>query len=160
MVPNKLRAIIGKTEVRRTLRTKDPREAARRFHQVAAKVAAEWEELRRGPTTEELAREFVNQLHEPSGLAQDIHEAHLRAAGVLDERQLPPDWEPIRTPATQKAISRLIERRGLAPWLESYRGNLPTGRPSTCESASEADPSFLGQVNQLPRRSAFGPHAE
>jgi hypothetical protein len=29
-----------------------------------------------------------------------------------------------------------------------------------CESASEFDPSFLKQFNELPRRSAFGPHAE
>jgi Protein of unknown function (DUF3147) len=29
-----------------------------------------------------------------------------------------------------------------------------------CESASEFDPSFLGQFNVLRRRSAFGPHAE
>jgi hypothetical protein len=29
-----------------------------------------------------------------------------------------------------------------------------------CESASEFEPSFLRQFNQLPRRSAFGPHAE
>ena len=29
-----------------------------------------------------------------------------------------------------------------------------------CESASEFDPSFLRQFNELPRRSAFGPHAE
>jgi hypothetical protein len=28
-----------------------------------------------------------------------------------------------------------------------------------CESASEVDPSFLGQFNELVRRSAFGPHA-
>lgn len=67
--PNKLRAIIGKTEARRTLRTKDPREAARKFHQVAAKVAAEWDVLRQGPTADELARTFVAQLHDPAGLA-------------------------------------------------------------------------------------------
>jgi hypothetical protein len=29
-----------------------------------------------------------------------------------------------------------------------------------CESASEFDPSLFRQVNDLPRRSAFGPHAE
>jgi hypothetical protein len=31
---------------------------------------------------------------------------------------------------------------------------------TVCESASEFDPSFLRQFNELPRRSAFGPHAE
>jgi hypothetical protein len=29
-----------------------------------------------------------------------------------------------------------------------------------CESASEFDPSFLGQFNELARRSALGPHAQ
>ena len=33
-------------------------------------------------------------------------------------------------------------------------------RSNTCESASEFDPSLLRQFNELPRRSAFGPHAE
>ena len=33
-------------------------------------------------------------------------------------------------------------------------------RLALCESASEFDPSFLRQLNELPRRSAFGPHAE
>ena len=39
VVPAKLRPLVGKTEVRRTLRTKDPREAARRFHEVASRVS-------------------------------------------------------------------------------------------------------------------------
>ena len=29
-----------------------------------------------------------------------------------------------------------------------------------CESAFEFDPSYLRQFKKLPRRSAFGPHAE
>jgi hypothetical protein len=69
----------------------------------------------------DLARDFVQHLG-PDGraaLAEDLLEVDMRAAGVLDERELPYDWEPVdRTPATQKAISRVIERRGLASWIE------------------------------------------
>src|SRR6185437_14281804 len=48
-VPKPMRKAVGRGEVRRSLRTKDPREAALRFTEMAAKVAAEWEALRRGP---------------------------------------------------------------------------------------------------------------
>jgi hypothetical protein len=120
IVPDALRQLVGKSEERRSLRTKDPKVAARRFGEVAREVDAEWDALRRGPSMPDIAREFVQRLSDPQALAEDIHEADLRAAGVLDERELPPDWEPERTPATQKAISRLIERQGLASWLESY----------------------------------------
>ena len=121
IVPDELRPIVGKTEERRSLKTKDPKVAARRFGEVAAKVAAEWEELRRGPSPDALARNFVQQLDDPQALAEDILAVDLRAAKVLDERELPPDWEPEKTPGRQKAISRLIERQGLTSWLESYR---------------------------------------
>jgi hypothetical protein len=36
----------------------------------------------------------------------------------------------------------------------------PADRTTLCESALEFDPFFLRQFNELPRRSAFGPHAE
>jgi hypothetical protein len=49
VVPGAMRKLVGKVEVRQTLHTKDPREAARRFTEVAAKVTAEWEALRLGP---------------------------------------------------------------------------------------------------------------
>ena len=121
VVPASMRPLVRKVEERRSLRTKDPRQAALRFTEVAAKVAAEWEALRRGPVMADLARSFVQQL-DPDGraaLAEDLLEVDLRAAGVLDERELPYDWEPgDRTPATQKAISRVLERRGLASWIE------------------------------------------
>jgi integrase len=121
VVPEALRGLVGKVEIRRSLRTKDPREAALRHVEVAAKIATEWEALRRGPVMADLARNFVQHLG-PDGraaLAEDLLEVDMRAAGVLDERELPYDWEPgDRTPATQKAISRVIERRGLASWIE------------------------------------------
>jgi hypothetical protein len=121
VVPASMRPLVRKVEERRSLRTKDPRQAALRFTEVAAKVAAEWEALRRGPVMADLARSFVQQL-DPDGraaLAEDLLEVDLRAVGVLDERELPYDWEPgDRTPATQKAISRVLERHGLASWIK------------------------------------------
>jgi integrase len=120
VVPQAMRQLVGLVEVRKTLGTKDPRRAALRFTEVAAQVAAEWEALRRGPSLPDLARSFVQQLHDPASLAEDLLEVDLRAAGVMDERELPPDWEPPRTPATQRAASRIIERRGLASWIEGH----------------------------------------
>jgi hypothetical protein len=120
VVPEAMRQLVGLVEVRKTLGTKDPRQAALRFTEVAAQVAAEWEALRRGPSLPDLARSFVQQLHDPASLAEDLLEVDLRAAGVMDERELPPDWEPPRTPATQRAASRVIERRGLASWIEGH----------------------------------------
>jgi integrase len=120
VVPEAMRQLVGLVEVRRTLGTKDPRQAALRFTEVAATMAAEWEALRRGPSLPDLARSFVQQLHDPASLAEDLLEVDLRAAGAMDERELPPDWEPPRTPATQRAASRVIEHRGLASWIEGH----------------------------------------
>jgi hypothetical protein len=54
---------------------------------------------------------------------------------------------------------RLRAFAGLSPGFPSGdRAGRPKG--SDCESASEFDPSLLRQFNKLPRRSAFGPHAE
>jgi hypothetical protein len=95
VVPEAMRKLVGKVEVRQTMGTKDPREAARKFTEVAAKVAAEWEALRRGPVMADLARNFVQHLG-PDGraaLADDLLEVDLKSAGVLDERELPDEWE-------------------------------------------------------------------
>jgi hypothetical protein len=43
VVPEAMRQLVGLVEVRKTLGTKDPRQAALRFTEVAAQVAAEWE---------------------------------------------------------------------------------------------------------------------
>jgi hypothetical protein len=131
VVPEAMRQLVGKVEERRTLGTKDPREAARKFTEVAAKVAAEWEALRRGPVMADLARNFVQQLG-PDGraaLADDLIEVDLKAAGVMDEQELPDEWEPLRTPQRQKAISRVIERRGLASWIERAEPRPDGGTP-------------------------------
>lgn len=46
-VPDRLRPLLGKTEVKRSLGTKDPQEAKRRHAEVSAQVVAEWADLER-----------------------------------------------------------------------------------------------------------------
>jgi integrase len=50
-VPTALRAFVHKTEIVRTLGTKDPVEAASRHRQIAAEVEAQWAGFRRGEQT-------------------------------------------------------------------------------------------------------------
>ena len=114
VVPEAMRQLFGLVEVRKTLGTKDPRQAALRH----AQVAEDWERLRRGPVMTDMARAFVQRLSDPQELTEDILEADLRAAGILDERELREGEWPDRTTGAQKAIARAIESRGLASWLE------------------------------------------
>jgi hypothetical protein len=118
VVPETMRQLVGLVEVRRTLGTKDPRQAALRFTEVAAQVAEEWDRLRRGPVMADLARAFVQRLSDPQELTEDILEADVRGAGILDERELREGEWPDRTAGAQKAIARAIESHGLASWLE------------------------------------------
>jgi hypothetical protein len=96
IVPEDIRAIIGKTEVRRSLKTKDPRTAARRFTEAAREVDKEWEELRREPESTTLA----------SLNPQDLIEDAMGMDGIFDERDAPEDWEP-----TPKALRTAIRAR-------------------------------------------------
>jgi hypothetical protein len=96
IVPSDIRALTGKTEVRRSLKTKDPRTAARRFAEAAREVEKEWEELRREPESTALAA--LNP--------QDLIEDAMRMEGILDERDAPEDWEP-----TPKALKVAIRSR-------------------------------------------------
>jgi integrase len=158
VVPEAMRQLVGKVEVRQTLGTKDPRAAALRFTEVAAKVAAEWEALRRGPVMADLAKNFVQHLG-PDGraaLADDLIEVDLKSAGVLDERELPDEWEPVRTPGRQKAISRVVERRGLASWIERAvphqlsRGQMAALLESLESLLLSADQSVLSSATRAP----------
>jgi hypothetical protein len=96
IVPADIRALTGKTEVRRSLKTKDPRTAARRFTEAARAVEKEWEELRREPASTALA----------SLNPQDLIEDAMGMEGILDERAAPEDWEP-----TPKALRASIRAR-------------------------------------------------
>jgi integrase len=96
IVPEDIRAITGKTEVRRSLKTKDPRTAARRFTEAAREVEKEWEELRREPESTALAG------LDPQALSEDA----MGMEGILDERDAHEDWEP-----TPKALRAAIRSR-------------------------------------------------
>ena len=121
IVPEDIRAIIGKTEVRRSLKTKDPRTAARRFPEAAREVDKEWEELRREPESTALA----------SLNPQDLIEDAMGMDGILDERDAPEDWEP-----TPKALRKAIRARtGVSVALGAAEAVLKRADP---QSASKA----------------------
>jgi integrase len=140
---------VGKTEERRTLKTKDPRTAALRHPKVAAEVAAEWERLCGRPASiDDLPPRYARFANSPDAL-QLIHEEALSAAGYTDEREAPEDWEP---PA---AVARVLDatlnppaltlKDMLAGWWTEAK---TTGRkPSTYESyrhTVEGLSAFLG----------------
>jgi site-specific recombinase XerD len=124
-VPDDLKSLVGNGEIRRTLRTKDPKLAARRFGEVAREVEAEWAELRRRPheSDDKLAATFVSTLADPDATRNEIMAT---AYGVMDERDIDPDQV-----ADQKALRRTLERAGLASWLGSFTGDTKRRKPST-----------------------------
>ena len=129
-VPEAMRQLVGRVEVRRSLRTKDPREAALGFTEMAAKVAVEWEALRRGPeplTPKQATalaglwyRWFVADREEDPGedpdgwtmLSEQLHDIDLSGRPELDE----PDERDIphltRSPAIQCRIDAFLMDRG------------------------------------------------
>lgn len=65
-VPEDLRAVIGKTEVKKTLGTKDPAEAKRLHAAALAEIEAQWAALRKGAAvglTEALVAELEQAIH-------------------------------------------------------------------------------------------------
>ena len=133
-VPEAMRQLVRRVEVRRSLHTKDPREAVLRFTEVAAKVAAEWEALRRGPeplTPRQAAalaglwyRWFTAAREEEPGedpdgwtmLSEQLHDIDLSGRPELDERDISPqgidDSTLPRSPATQRRIDAFLMDRG------------------------------------------------
>jgi integrase len=129
-VPEALRQLVGRVEVRRSLGTKDPREAVLRFTEIAAKVATEWEALRRGPeplTPKQATalaglwyRWFLSIFEadpgdDPDGWfmwSEQLHDIDLSGRPELDE----PDERDIphltRSPATQRRIDAFLMDRG------------------------------------------------
>ncbi|WP_375454385.1 DUF6538 domain-containing protein [uncultured Methylobacterium sp.] len=63
VVPEDLRALVGKREEKRSLKTKDPEEAKRRFVEVLQEIEAKWAALRAGP--KDLTEREAHQLAEP-----------------------------------------------------------------------------------------------
>ena len=128
VVPDGMRGLVGRTEVRRTLRTKDPREAARRFTEVAATVAAEWEVLRQGPkplTRQQAAalaglwyRWFIPIFEEDVGedpdgwliWSEELDGIDRQFSREVDERD---DDPPLpRSPAAQRRVTAFLMDRG------------------------------------------------
>ena len=64
-VPDELRALVGKREELRSLKTRDPDEAKRLFATALAEVEAKWASLRRGPAilTEREAHELASVVY-------------------------------------------------------------------------------------------------
>jgi hypothetical protein len=128
VVPEALRGLVGKREVRVSLKTKNPREAAARHPEVAAQVAAEWVALREGPRPPTLKEasalaglwyRWFSALFEddpgdePDGWmmwVEELHEIDLRWRPELDERDIDPA-EP-RSPAAQRQIADFLMERG------------------------------------------------
>jgi integrase len=129
VVPEALRAAVGKVEERVSLRTKDPREASVRHPEVAARVAVQWEALRSEPeslTLKEASalaglwyRWFVPKYEDDPGtdstawmeMAQDLHEAGLDwrpgMEGEPDHVEQPP-----RSRGAQRQVTEYLTKRG------------------------------------------------
>ena len=108
VVPEDLRTLVGKREVRVSLGTKDPREAASRHPAIAARIATQWDVLRRGSEPLSLKEVsalaglwygwFVAKYEDDPGtdpaawteMAHDLHEAGLGLASWNGERRSPP----------------------------------------------------------------------
>jgi integrase len=105
----------------------------------------------------DLARAFVRRLDDPASLTEDILEADLRAAGILDERELREGEWPDRTPGAQKAIARAIESRGLVSWLE--RQHHTPLNPGQRKGLMEAVEAILLQNDQPKSAEADQPRS-
>jgi hypothetical protein len=130
VVPEAMRALVGKVEVRQTLGTKAPREAALRHAELAAKVASEWEALRRGPeplTPKQAAalaglwyRWFTGEREEAAGddpdgwtmLSEQLHDIELSGRPELDEPDERDTPHLTRSPATQRRIDAFLTQHG------------------------------------------------
>ena len=158
---------MGKTEVRRSLHTKDPREAALRHTEVAAKIAAEWEALRSGPkplTRRDAAalagqwyRWFTAQheadAEDPDAWAMwsdELHDLGLISRPELDERDIPED--ATRSPAAQRKIEAfLMDKGGINAFLRAKDIKLhPVQGPAFLEAI---EPEFHAAMRLLARRA-------
>jgi hypothetical protein len=169
-VPEAMRGLVGRVEVRRSLGTKDPREAALRHVEVAARVAAEWEALRRGP--EPLApkqsaalaglwyRWFTSIFEadpgeDPDGWSmwsEQLHDLDLSGRPQLDE----PDERDIphltRSPATQRRIDAFLMDRGrIIAFFEARNLHLFPAQLPAFMTALETE--FYAAMRLLARRA-------
>jgi integrase len=168
VVPDELRSLVGRGEVRKSLGTKTPREAALRHAEEAAKVAAQWDALRRGPeplTLKEATalaglwyRWFVPKYEDDPGtdpaawteMAYDLHEAGLdwRPGTEADD----PSEERPRSRGTQRQVNEfLTERARLDEFFKVHDIHLAASQRPAFMEALEAE--FYAAVRLLARRA-------
>jgi integrase len=95
-VPDDLKAVIGKSEVKKTLGTKDPLEAKRLHTAALAEIEAEWAALRKGVSavlTEAMVDEFETAIFE-RWLAH--HDGGRKVEPFWATRGFEDIWEPVR----------------------------------------------------------------
>jgi hypothetical protein len=174
VVPEALRAAVGKVEERVSLRTKDPREAAARHPEVAARVAAEWNALRDGPKplTHEQAsalaglwyRWFVAKHEADPGTdpnawmdwARDLHEAGLDWWPGMEGDDLT-DERP-RSRGAQRQVNEYLAKHGrLNEFFEDHDIRLMDPQRSAFMDALEEE--FDAAMRLLARRAGrdYGP---
>jgi integrase len=136
VVPDDMREIVGKREVRISLKTKNPREAAVRHPEVATKVSSDWAVLRDGPkplTLKEASalaglwyRWFVPIFEDDPGTdpdgwlmwAEQLHDIDLQYRPELDERDIDPST-PRSAAADRRVAAFLMEHGWVAEFLKA-----------------------------------------
>lgn len=159
-VPADLRGKVGKREVSRTLKTKDPAEARKRHAEVAAEVERHWTALRSGPVA--LTQRDI------TALAGTIYQDFIRAAS--DEPGSSDTWRHVQTLEKQARedpgalerwqeplVDEVLAKQGLHI-DEARRLRLLTAFSEAVEQAGEAlTRNAAGDYSPDPRASRFPP---
>jgi hypothetical protein len=120
-VPQRLQAVVGKTEEVRSLGTKDPTVARARFAAIAAEVDERWKNLARGPAalTHEQVLALAGELYSDEVAAHQADPGDTRvgaAGGQPDGHRLATAWSLPETLARDyhgARVDALLARRGL-----------------------------------------------
>jgi integrase len=107
-VPDDLRAVIGKTEVKKTLGTKDPAEAKRLHAAALAEIETEWATLRKGvpeSLTESLIAEFEKVIFERW---LDHHDGGRNVEPFWATRGVEDIWEPVLSVNMNDGTSSMV----------------------------------------------------
>jgi integrase len=168
VVPDDMRELVGRREVRRSLGTKNPREAAAKHSEVAAKVAAEWQALREGPKPLTLKQGsalaglwyqwFIPIFEDDPGddpdgwrmWAEQLRDIDLSFRPELDERDMDPS--SARSPHGQARITAFLMDRGrVAEFLKARDVRLTDDQMPAFLDALEIE--FFAAMQLLARRA-------
>ncbi|CAH1656676.1 MULTISPECIES: DUF6538 domain-containing protein [unclassified Chelatococcus] len=159
-VPQDLRGIIGKTEINKTLDTKDAAVARTRHAEMAVTVEREWQEHRRrqallsGPMLDEVDNETIARAGKVYYAALLEEDEEVRLDGFSDEPRL-----PLERPDDPEAANDLIARDGFKrptfdarqadrEWLDAHnRAQWARGT---------IDPFYAGEVDEVMSWPQFG----